>query len=352
MTHPYRTQPARAFWSRTVSKDFRAADTFASRSPLLRSGDLVTSAGSCFASNMVPFLEQNGFRYVRTETPHRACPEFEADNFGYSNFSASYGHIYTSRQLAQLISRCTGKFIPVEDRWITANSVLDPFRPGLRFPARSEIEFEALRRQHFAKTLEAFRTADVFVFTLGLTEAWTSRADGAVFPACPGTIGGVFDPERHILHNFTVAEVVLDLNIAIESLRAINPTLRFILTVSPVPLVATATNGHVLTASIYSKSVLRVAAEEIACTVKEVTYFPSYEIITGPQAPYEFYEPDRRNVSQAGIQEVMAAFIANCEKNDPSNSPAPAPAADYSRILSSLVVDAECEELMSDRGTN
>ena len=61
------------------------------------------------------------------------------------------------------------------------------------------------------------------VFTLGLTEAWVSADDGAVFPAAPGTVAGEFDPARHRFVNFTVDEVVADLDGMIEALRAINP---------------------------------------------------------------------------------------------------------------------------------
>ena len=41
-----------------------------------------------------------------------------------------------------------------------------------------------------------------------------------------------------------------------------NPKARLVLTVSPVPLAATASGSHVLPATIYSKSVLRAAAQE------------------------------------------------------------------------------------------
>ena len=58
-----------------------------------------------------------------------------------------------------------------------------------------------MTRQHLDCVLAAFRQASVFVFTLGLTEAWVSRADGAVFPACPGTVAGSFDAGRHHFHN-------------------------------------------------------------------------------------------------------------------------------------------------------
>ena len=128
------------------------------------------------------------------------------------------------------------------------------------------------------------------------------------------------------------------------------------LTVSPVPLVATATGEHVLTSTIYSKSVLRVAAEEIVRAHRDMIYFPAYEIVTGPQAPAEFFEPDRRNVTRAAVDVVMAALLAHCETDAaPAAAAAPAPAASppdadsQARALSKSIADAECEEAMADR---
>jgi hypothetical protein len=182
----------------------------------------------------------------------------------------------------------------------------------VKYAARTDAEFDALTAQHLAAIASAFAQCDVLIFTLGLTEAWVSREDGAVFPACPGTIAGTFNPERHAFHNFTVQEIVADLNSFIMQLRQVNGGVRVILTVSPVPLVATASSKHGVVATTYSKSVLRVAAEEVSQANGEVYYFPSFEIITGPQAPASFFEADRRRVSREGVAAVMKAFIASC----------------------------------------
>ena len=109
--------------------------------------------------------------------------------------------------------------------------------------------------------------------TLGLTETWVSRADGAAFPLCPGVQGGVFDPDKHAFVNLTTEEVVSDMTAAIGHLRGFNPDARVILTVSPVPLAATAVDRHVLVSTTLSKSVLRVAADSLARTLPDVTYF-------------------------------------------------------------------------------
>ena len=359
-THPYRNMPPQAFWRRGVANGFDAVDLMP-RAQLMYAGEKVSSAGSCFAANIVPYLESAGFAYVRTEVVPGIFGAIGDDNFSYGRFSASYGNIYTVRQAVQLIERAMGRFRPVESRWVVGEDlVLDPFRPGLRYPASSEAEFDVITARHLECVLEALRAADVFVFTLGLTEAWISRPDGAVFPACPGTVAGTYDPAMHAFHNFTVAEVSADLDRLIGLAREINPRLRFVLTVSPVPLVATATRDHVLMATTYSKSVLRVAAGEAAMRHREVSYFPAYEIVTGPQAPWEYYEADRRDPSRLAIDNVMRAFLSRCEAGgqvapaplpEPvAAKPAAAEAAQHAALetLSRAVAEALCEEAAAE----
>ena len=102
---------------------------------------------------------------------------------------------------------------------------------------------------------------------------------------------------------------------------ASTPTCRVIITVSPVPLVATATDQHVLVATTYSKAVLRVAAGEVAAALPEVVYFPAYELVTGPQAPGEYYAEDKRDVTPEGVGAVMNALMANSMVHPPEGTP-------------------------------
>lgn len=127
-----------------------------------------------------------------------------------------------------------------------------------------------------------------------------------------------------------------------------DPALRVILTVSPVPLIATATNTRVLAATVYSKSLLRVVAEEATSRYNNVSYFPAYEIATDPQAPEDFFELDRREPSQKAIDTIMSALLARCDviKGDLGRSSAShdAPRLDLAVALSEGVVRAECED--------
>ena len=345
--HPYRGFPDRQFWARAVSKDYIAVDVGSYPVPLVRTTDKVMTAGSCFAANLVPYLEKAGIEYLRTEFTHSFFCQIPAENLSYAKFSAGYGNLYTARQLLQLLQRSLGMFTPAERHWLCDGRYIDCFRPGLAYAARSEREFGALTASHLRAVRRAFTECDTFIFTLGLTEAWMSSADGAVFPACPGTIAGEFDPARHAFVNFTVDEIISDIRTFVQLLRSINPGVRIILTVSPVLLVATAEDRHVLSATVYSKSVLRVAAEMISRECEEVYYFPAYEIVTGPQTPENFFEADRRSVSPVAIDTVMQAFLSACGAAAgaaPGKDSAAQPEPSKLEQLANQLIDIECEE--------
>jgi len=199
----------------------------------------------------------------------------------------------------------------VDDAWTSPDGhVVDPFRPTIQPGGfASEAEMRADRTQHLAHVRAMFETLDILVFTLGLTEAWVSKVDGAAFPLCPGVAGGTFDPLSHEFRNLRTADVRAQIGEFAARLRLVNPNARIILTVSPVPLAATASGNHVLPATIYSKSVLRAAAQEACEDLPEIFYFPSYEIVTGPQARGRFFADDLREVTEEGVDHVMRVFL-------------------------------------------
>lgn len=327
--HPYQSQPDRAFWRRAVAAP--ATEDVDPVGPLpfaLSREDAVMTAGSCFAQHIARYLRGAGFNALLTEPPHPIVNPDDAAEWNYGTYTARYGNIYVPRQLVQLFQRAHGTFSPVEDAWPGEGAALiDPFRPQIQpggFSCREE--YDADRAQHFAAVRRAFETLDVMVFTLGLTESWMSRADGAVFPLCPGVAGGTFDPDRHVFHNFTVDEIVEDLRSFLGLLREVNPAARLILTVSPVPLMATATGDHVLAATTYSKSVLRVACDMLARSEEGVAYFPSYEVITGPQARGRYFAEDLRSVREEGVAQVMRLFFRHVAGEEIAAGPAAHPA--------------------------
>lgn len=309
--HPYSGLPASAHWKRAVAGRDGVDVTDWYRRKFDLADARIAAAGSCFAQHLGRRLRQSGFHYVDAEPAPADLPAGRHLAEGYSMYSARYGNLYTTRQLVQLFDRAFGDFTPQEEAWEHGGGLVDPFRPTIRSTPFADIhELRASRDEHLDAVRKLFRGTDVFVFTLGLTETWADREDGAVFPVAPGVSGGSYDPQRHMLLNLTAGDVLDDMRRFIAKTRAINPAMRYLLTVSPVPLMATASGQHVVAATTYSKSVLRAVAGQLAQELDYVDYFPSFEIINSHVMGGRFYEADKRSVSEQGVDHVMRQFFA------------------------------------------
>ncbi len=155
------------------------------------------------------------------------------------------------------------------------------------------------------------RSSTSWCSTLGLTEAWEYKEDGALLPLAPGVAAGDWHPALYRFSNYSCADVTDDLLAFVDRLRSVNSRCRVVLTVSPVPLRATYQPRHVLAATCLSKSILRVAAESCCAARARVAYFPAYEIVTGPHAQGRYYENDLRSVSEFGLGHVMRVFCSH-----------------------------------------
>lgn len=339
---PYSKQPRRAFWASGVARR-GITDIYRPR-VALTDQTRVVCAGSCFAQHIGRQLKQRGLRFVDLEPPPPTFPAQDLHDYGFDLYSARYGNLYSVRQLVQLFERAEGRLVPTEDAWVEADGrVRDPFRPTVEPGGFASIEeMHRDRAWHLAQVARLLDQCDLFIFTFGLTEAWECRADGVVLPVCPGTAGGSFDPARYQFRNFGFAEVLEDATRFIRYARRVNPDLKFLFTVSPVPLTATATDNHVLVASMYSKSVLRAVCGALVEGFEGVDYFPSYEIVAGHPSKARHYLPDLRGVALDGVEEVMGVFFAAhgmAERAEPVQTSADA--QDETLIQSDLICEEE-----------
>ena len=326
LSSPYRGLPASAFWRTGLAEtSYPPPDLYVPRIHLTRRDRIVT-AGSCFAQHVGRTLRANGFNVLDKE-PVSEDPRPIADQeaaYGYGLYTGRYGNIYTARQLKQILLESLGRSEPADLVWQRNGRFFDSMRPNIEPEGfESEAALRAARDRHLSRVREAFLEADVFVFTLGLTEAWLHRPSGQVYATAPGTIADSYDPEVHMFHNFRHHEIMADLRDTWQILTGINPGLRMLLTVSPVPLTATASGDHVLAATTYSKSVLRACAGEMRADHSEIDYFPSYEIITSVRAGAAMFEDNLRSVTADGVALAMKTFVdAQLAATPPEVAPA------------------------------
>lgn len=195
--------------------------------------------------------------------------------------------------------------------WQSGGRFYDPFRPVIEPEGFYSLEeMRASRNETLNAIREVFTQTKLFIFTLGLTEAWVNTEQGYVYPMCPGTVAGEFDASKHQFINYTHPQIPRDLREAFGLIKKINTGIKFLLTVSPVPLTATATDKHVLVATTYSKSTLRSVAGDLASARADIDYFPAYELITGFPFRGMFFKENLRSVTPEGVRFVMDAFFS------------------------------------------
>jgi len=330
---PYMSRPSYSFWRTGVAAAAGAIpENLYKRKWEIEANCIIATAGSCFAQHIGRELRRQGFQVLDVEPPPESLEVTDRGKFGYCVYSARYGNIYTVRQLLQLAREVRGDASPGDIAWKNdAGRFFDALRPSVEPEGLDSAEEVAIHRaQHLRRVRVMLEQMDLFVFTLGLTEAWVNKATGTVYPTAPGTICGNYSADYEF-RNFSTTEVIQDFAIfkkIVEQIRDGRPT-RYLLTVSPVPLTATATDHHVMVASNYSKSVLRAAAGEITAMYREVDYFPSYEIVTNPWSSDEFFESNMRSVSKEGVQRVMATFFSEHGLNKTGAEVAPSVASQH-----------------------
>lgn len=358
-TCPYNNLPDRAFFKKLAETHGDLRVTPSSRLSL-GPDDKVVSAGSCFAARIAKFVRTSGLTYLFSDD-RLDLGEDTVREESPAIFSLRYGNIYTTRHLLQLLQRVTG------DRTITPPTAVDKegrYRNLFRPSVLSYSTVDALRRDdesHLENVKTLLERATVFTFTLGLTEQWIDKETEITFPSAPGCGFGEFDESKHYFHNSTLSDVVYELHESIKLLRTINPNIAIVLTLSPVPLVATFTNVSAVEATFYSKSLMRQALAQVIAdceadgseTKPPVIYFPSYEVITNPHCITDNFEADMRSISEAGVARVMHHFDLTFIKDAPevpiislglANPPVAAvkPVGESSKI--GVEVDPVCEE--------
>lgn len=309
---PYRGNPRRTYWKTGMRTSSVATipDLYKKRFEI-KATDRIATAGSCFAQHIAKYMRSNGYNVVDVEPAPENLTKSGAMEHGYGIYSARYGNIYYTRQLSQLAREAMGDRVPAEVVWERDGKFYDALRPTI-FPGGHDSPELVLRHRkvHLRRVLELLKQANVFVFTMGLTEGWVSKVDGTVYPTAPGTVAGSYDSEKYEFKNFGYTEVVRDFLEFRILARRVNPRIKFILTVSPVPLAATATSDHVLTATTYSKAVLRAAAGEIIRRCQDVDYFPSYEVISSSYVENSPFDETGRNVKPEAVEKVMNYFFS------------------------------------------
>jgi hypothetical protein len=171
---------------------------------------------------------------------------------------------------------------------------------------------ETFRRRALINTVTS-RSAQcrIMFITLGLVEVWRDTLTDTFVNSTP--LAEVFRayPDRYEFQVSDSAQNYGNLEKIHELMAKFgHPDVHFIITVSPVPLMATFSKQDVVSANTYSKSTLRTVAQEWAAAHSNVDYFPSYEIVQSSGRSTTWLD-DLRHVQGKVVGHIMTLFLKN-----------------------------------------
>lgn len=205
--------------------------------------------GSCFADNI-------GRRFVDDKFRATVNP---------------YGVMYNPASIMHTVKRWTGELVAAQSEASDSGS-----------DVRQAIN-------------EAPQTA---VFTLGTNHVYILNETGEIVDNCRKRPQRLFT-EREL----SVDECADYLREAVTMLRQINPSVRIIITVSPIRYAKYGFHGSQL-----SKATLLLAADKLTKEMDNVVYFPAYEIVNDELRDYRFYREDMLHPTDQAVEYIWQRF--------------------------------------------
>lgn len=142
------------------------------------------------------------------------------------------------------------------------------------------------------------KEADWLILTFGSAYYYEYLANGTTVANCHKLPAGFFTKKMAHAGELTSAYHEL-----LQKLQAFNPSLKVIVTVSPVKHLRDGVIQNNL-----SKSVLSLTAHGLAERQNNCSYFPSYELVNDDLRDYRFYEADMAHPNKQAIDYVWNKF--------------------------------------------
>lgn len=232
--------------------------------------------GSCFTENIGGFLT----------------------NYKLNAFINPFGIIYNPISICQVIDKILDqKPIPMADL-VFQNDRYYHWDFHGDYSSSVEIECQKLLNDQKTTAFDYIKNLDILFITLGTANAFKHIDQNRVVANCHKV------PNHHFERiEISSSEIILELENAISSLRAVNSNIKVVFTVSPVRHLRDGLINNQL-----SKSKLIQSVHHLVKTIDDVFYFPSYELIMDDLRDYRFYEDDMLHVNQTGLHYVWEYF--------------------------------------------
>ena len=156
---------------------------------------------------------------------------------------------------------------------------------------------------------EGRQVPSVVFLTLGTNHVYRLKETNEIVDNCEKRPAALFQEEE-----LTINECVDYLNKAVELLRAHQPEVQIVMTVSPIRY-----RKYGYHESQLSKATLLLATDKLlhlTSDIQHLSYFPAYEILMDELRDYRFYAADMLHPSEQAVAYVWEQLVAWCFSNE------------------------------------
>lgn len=238
--------------------------------------DTIFLLGSCFSEAVGVKLKNSGFNALSNP------------------FGTVYNPVSIARQLSMIMTReriNPDQFVLSQGLWV---------HPDFHSSMGQTTAEKAAERINavLAHMHEKISHTGWLILTTGTALGYVWQQTGQVVANCHKLPADAFT-KRYL----QVDEMVSSLQQSITQIKAINPTIKIVLTVSPVRH-----TREGMIENTRSKARLIETAHQLANAMPDIAYFPSFELVMDDLRDYRFYEPDMIHPNGQAVDYIWQHF--------------------------------------------
>lgn len=254
----------------------------------------VVTMGSCFAEVIGTRLQENKVQTL----------------------SNPFGTIFNPLSACLLLEVAAGKTYDFEQHLVQHNAIWYAYDLHSSLSSPSKAELLQRIEAKLQETRQALQQADLLILTLGTAVGYRLNSTGELVANCHKL------PAKHFNRMLLATdEITAAFDTMHARIKALNPNLSILLTVSPVRHLK-----ETLEINSVSKATLRVACHQLQERHGNILYFPAYEMMLDDLRDYRFYKKDMihptetaedyiwEKFTEAYFDAAFAAFLREWEK--------------------------------------
>lgn len=213
-----------------------------------------------------------------------------------------FGNIYNPISIFKDISRALNNQVISEEEIIFSDELYYSFFHHTLLANTSKENYKREINKLINFSHKHILNTDFLIITLGTAWVYENKSNKEVVANCHKLPLSFF--EKRLLN---LKEITSCFGEMFRELKKRNPKLKVIFTLSPVRHIKNGIEENNL-----SKSILRVAIQEMVNYYEDCFYYPAYEIMMDDLRDYRFYEKDLIHPNEQAVDYMWHNFLESC----------------------------------------